>query len=65
VTKNNIPFTSIGIDQAQEQENKILKGDGGLQGITNKPATFLKYCLAASELGRLSKETEEMCGLSQ
>ena len=35
VTKNKFPFTSIGTDQAQEQENKILKGEGGLTGITN------------------------------
>jgi hypothetical protein len=39
VTKSTIPFTSIGIDQAQEHDNKILKGEGGLQGLTNKPAT--------------------------
>lgn len=58
MTKNEIPFTSIGLDQAQEHENKILKGDGGLQGITNKPATLLKYCLAVPELARLSMEAK-------
>jgi hypothetical protein len=27
VTKTNIPFTSIGVDQAQEHDNKTLKGE--------------------------------------
>ena len=43
VTKSNIPFTTIGADHAQEQDNKDIKGDGGLQGITNIPATLLRY----------------------
>ena len=60
VTKSTIPFTSIGTDQAQEHDNKTLKGVGGLQGITNKPSTILKYCMVAPHLGRLAKETEEM-----
>jgi len=29
----------MGADHAQEQDNKDIKGDGGLQGVTNKPAT--------------------------
>ena len=62
VTKNPIPFTSIGTDQAQEHDNKILKGEGGLKGITNKPTGLLKYCLAAPVLGRLAMETQEMFG---
>ena len=60
MTKSTIPFTSIGTDQAQEHDNKNLKGEGGLQGITNKPSTLLKYCLAAPHLGRLAKESEEI-----
>ena len=34
VTTCSIPFTSIGIDQAQEHDNKLLTAEGGLQGIT-------------------------------
>ena len=63
LTTNNVPFTGTGIDQGQEFQSKILKGDGGLRGITNKPATLLKYCLCAPELARLAKETEAMLGL--
>ena len=47
VTKHKIPFTSIGLDQAQEHENKSLKGQGGLNDITTKPSVLLKYCLTA------------------
>jgi hypothetical protein len=64
LTKNDIPFTGIGIDQGQEFLNKVLKGDGGIKGITNKPSTLLKYCLCAPELARLAKETEMMTGMS-
>ena len=35
VTKSKIPFTSIGVDHAREQVNKILKSDGGLCGISS------------------------------
>ena len=59
-----IPFTSIGGDNAQEQTNRDLKGDGGLQGITNKPTTLLKYCLNDPVLSRISKEAEDMFGFS-
>ena len=62
--KGNAPFTSLDTDPAQEQENKILKGEGSLQGITNKPATFFEYCHASTELRWLSKETQEMLGIS-
>ena len=60
----NIPFTSIGLDQAQEHANKVIKGEGGIKGITNHPSTLLKYCLAAPELSRISQELRDMLGLS-
>lgn len=43
----------------------MLKGEGGINVITNKPATFLKYCLAAPELAKLSKETNGILGFSK
>ena len=59
-----IPFTSIGLDQAQEHANKVIKGEGGIKGITNQPSTLLKYCLAAPELSRISQEFRDMLDLS-
>lgn len=40
-TSNQIPVTHRGIDKAQEQGNKILKGQCG---ITQSPAKLLKFC---------------------
>ncbi|MES9884823.1 MAG: hypothetical protein ABW185_28590 [Sedimenticola sp.] len=64
-SNNNVPFTSIGLDQAQEHQNKMLKGDGGLNGITNKPATLLKFCLAAPELAHIAKQTNDILGVTK
>ena len=52
------------MDQGQNFLNKILKGYGGLQGITNRPAALLQFCLTASELARLALETEELIGVN-
>ena len=60
VTKHKIPFTSIGLDQAQEHENKSFKGQGGLNGITTKPSVSLKYCLTAPALKRIATEAGNM-----
>ena len=38
---SSIPFTGIGVDQGQEFLNKVLKSEGGLRGITNRPAVLL------------------------
>ena len=61
---NCIPFTGFGVDQGQEFLNKILKGEGGLRGITNRPAALLLICLSSSEIVRLALETKEMIGLN-
>ncbi len=42
-TSNQIPFTRLGLDHAQEQQNKTLKGQGAINGITQSPATLLKF----------------------
>ena len=61
---NEIHFTGIGIDQGQEFLNKVLKGEGGLKGITNRPATLLKFCLSVAEVGRVAAEFEELVGMN-
>lgn len=57
VKKSRIPFTSIGVDHALEQENRKMKVLGGLKGITQKPETLARFFLIAPELARLSAET--------
>ncbi len=39
-----------------------IKGGGGISGITTKPIALFKYCLAAPELAKISKETGTMIG---
>ena len=63
-TSNQIPFTRLGIDQAQEHQNKNLKGQGSINGITQSPATLLKFCMCAPELSRIASEAETMAGIS-
>ncbi|KAG1667291.1 hypothetical protein GQR58_018537 [Nymphon striatum] len=62
-TSNKIPFTRLGLDHAQEQQNKNLKGQGAISGITQSPATLLKFCMCAPELARIASEAEKMVGI--
>ena len=58
-TSNRITFTRIGVDQAMDHLNKPTKGqEGSLE--KSYPATLLKFCLIASELARLAKESEQL-----
>ena len=40
VPKTKNKFSAIPIDQAHEQENKIVKGRGGAIGLTENPTAF-------------------------
>ena len=62
-TSNQIPFTRLGMDLAQEHSNKKLKGQGAISGITQSSATLLKFCMCAPELARIANETENMVGM--
>ncbi|ESO99438.1 hypothetical protein LOTGIDRAFT_158523 [Lottia gigantea] len=55
VKQNLIPFTSIGMDHAGEQENKIMKVEGGLIGISNNENERTRYFLVAPILANISK----------
>ena len=64
-TSYQVPFTRLGVDQAQEHVNKKLNGHGAVTGITQSPSTLLKFCLCASELARISGEIEHIIELSE
>ena len=51
-------FSLIPIDQYHEQNNAILKGEGGMKGLAENPNTFRKWAVAAPEQCRLIKEFE-------
>ena len=56
VSKSLIPFTSIGSDQAVEQQNKDIKVNGDIVGLTQKPSGLNWFCLAAPLMNTLSDQ---------
>ena len=65
VTKNTIPFASIGADHAVEHLNRLLKVHSGLIGISPNENGRQRFVLAAPELSRLSCEFQEQFGLKE
>ena len=49
-------FLSIPIDQAHEQNNKIVKGDGGAIGLTESSSQLLRWMVAGPEISRIIDE---------
>ena len=55
VTKNAIPFVSIGADHACEHLNKLMNVHAGLIAISKNPNARIRFILAAPELSCLEK----------
>ncbi len=55
-TKNR--FSCMPIDQAHEQNNKLVKGSGGAVGLTKNPSAFRRWMMAGPEQPRLLQEFE-------
>ena len=49
-------FSAMPIDQAHEQNNKIVKLAGGAIGLTENPSAFRKWMVSKSEQALLLKE---------
>lgn len=64
VKKSSVPFTSLGVDYALEQENRRLKVLGGLGGLTHRPVALTRFFVVAPELARLSSEADNLVGVS-
>ena len=64
VKKSSIPFTSLGVDQALEQENRKIKVLGGLSGLTCKSAALARFFLVVPERYRLLSEADNLVGVS-
>ena len=56
VSKNDVPFTSIGADHACEHLNRQMKIKSGLIRISNNPNARQKFFLATPELSLMSTE---------
>ena len=59
VHKSQRVFSSIALDQAHEQANALVKGDGGAVGLTENPGALRRWMVAGPELARMIQEFEE------
>lgn len=62
VNKSQVPFCSLGADEALEHENRAMKVTGGIVGITLNENARTRFFLSSPELIRLVKEAKEMAG---
>ena len=56
VKKSKRSFSAIAIDQAHEQNNTIVKGDGGAIGLTENSVALHRWMVAGPEMARLIGE---------
>ena len=61
VHKTKQPFSSIAIDQAHEQNNKVVKGNGGAVGLLQNQKVLLRWMVAGPQLARVIGEFEDNC----
>ena len=52
VHKSTGPFSAIAIDHAHEQNNAVVKGDGGAIGLTQNLRALLRWIVAGPEIAR-------------
>ena len=58
VFKSSHTFSAIAVDQAHEQANDVIKGEGGTIGVTEDPSALRRCMVAAHEVSRLATEYE-------
>lgn len=58
VQKTQHLFSMIALDQNHEQENEVIKGDGGAVGLTESPTALRRWMVAGPEIARVVKEFE-------
>jgi hypothetical protein len=59
VQRSERSFSSMALDQAHEQLNKDIKGDGGAIGLMENPTALRRWMLAGPELARIIGEYED------
>ena len=58
VAKTDAPFSTMAIDQTREQNNGVMKGDGGAIGLIESPAALRRWMVAGPEMVHLIHEFE-------
>ena len=56
VKKSERGFSLIALDQNHEQQNAILKGDGGIVGITEDESALRRWLITSSDISRVVQE---------
>ena len=56
VHKTNREFSALAIDQAHEQANAVIKGEGGAVGVTEDPSALRRWSVAGPEVSHLVKQ---------
>ena len=59
MTKTLRNFLSIPIDQAHEQNNKLVKEDGGAIGLTQNTAELTRLVICGPKIARIVNDFEE------
>ena len=62
VHKSSRQFSAMAIDQAHEQANAVIKGDGGAIGVTEDPSALRRWMIAGPEVSHLVAQYEVACG---
>ena len=63
VRKSRREFSGMAIDQAHEQQNAVIKGDGGAIGLTEDPVALRRWMVAGPEVSRLVARYETVSGV--
>lgn len=58
IHKTKKVFSGMAIDQAHEQNNKCVKGDGGAIGLTENSSQLLRWMVSGPEIARIIGEFE-------
>ena len=56
VKKTTHAFSALAIDQAHEQNNASVKGDGGAVGLTENPAALRRWMVSGPDMARVIAE---------
>ena len=56
INKTGIPFCSIGSDHAFEQDNKPVKVNRGVVGLTQNPTALHRFCHISPSLASLCSQ---------
>ena len=63
IHKTDRHFSGMAFDQAHQQANAVIKGDGGAIGITEDPSALRRWMVAGPLVSHLVANYEEVSGV--